>query len=107
MLPKEILGRYEFTENYYGGTGGSHKFWHIVFDLNTDTYVCAWGRIGSNEQKPNANGASRTITYTEKQAIAKIKDKTKKGYSKKQGSLETIGEQSIHFINIICGGDEE
>ena len=92
MIPKEYLGRYEFSDPSIN----SNKFWHIVFDMSTQTYICSYGRIGTRGHDP--------IIYDEKTAARKIREKIKKGYSKKEGYAETIGCQSIHFINSLCEG---
>jgi len=96
MVPTEMLGRYEFTENYIGDRSGSHKFWHIVLDMSTQTYICTWGRIGEHSPDP--------VTYDAKKAMTKIKEKIKKGYLKVKGYDETTGCQSIHFITKMCEG---
>ena len=95
MISKELLGRYQYTcyeEN-------SNKFWHIIFDMSAQTYICSYGRIGTRGHEP--------IYYTEQQARTKIKDKIKKGYMKITNKAydEIIGSQAIDYINRLCDGE--
>jgi len=92
MINKEYLGRYEFTD----WSVNSNKFWHIIYDLNTSTYLVTFGRKGTRGQNP-------LNSYNEKKAFSKIKEKIRKGYKKVGGYDEIIGRQSIDFIKKFCG----
>jgi len=94
MIPKEYLGRYQFTD----WSINSNKFWHIIYDMNKQTYLVTFGRNGTRGQNPLSS-------YDEKKAMSKIKEKIRKGYRKIEGYDETIGRQSIDFIKKFCGGE--
>lgn len=83
MSNYSMFGRYE----YRGGS--SKKFWHIVYDLSTETYTASWGRIGNSPQSK---------VYTRAQALKKIQEKLNKGYVKVKGYDETVGNHSVHYI---------
>ena len=82
-MSNTMFGRYEFKE------GGSRKFWHIVYDLTTQTCTASWGRIGNSPQHKQ---------YSKSEALKKIKEKISKGYIKVQGYEETVGNNSVHYI---------
>lgn len=84
MSNYSMFGRYE----YRGGS--KRKFWHIVYDLSTETYTASWGRIG----KPPKG----TTDYTREETLKKIQEKLKKGYVKVKGYDETVGNHSVHYI---------
>jgi predicted DNA-binding WGR domain protein len=92
MIESSMLGRYE----YYNSEINSDKFWHIVYDMNQATFVACWGR-----NRPGNRGA-QSKTYTEAEAIKKIREKMKKGYKKISGYDEIIGENAIDWIKRIC-----
>lgn len=77
------FGRYEYRD------GNSKKFWHIILDMTQQVCIASWGRIGNSPQSK---------TYTREEAAKKIREKIAKGYIKKQGYEEVIGNNSIHFI---------
>lgn len=87
MIDRQSLGRYE----YHNDSENSHKFYHIVYDRNQQTYIAAWGRVGTKGQYK---------AYTEAEALRKIREKIGKGYRKDQSGRyeETIGENSIDWI---------
>jgi len=94
MIPKNLLGRYEFTD----WSKNSNKFWHIIFNTSKNEYVVHYGRIGNK-------GVMHK--YNETQALKKIKDKIRKGYKKNTSGnyQEIVGTQSIDFIKNILGAD--
>jgi len=92
MIPRELLGRYHCIDP----SKNHRKFWHIVFDRSTQTYIATWGRIGNSSPAPKE--------YTEAQVRKKVREKIKKGYYKADGYTEVIGSQSIHFIKEFCSG---
>jgi predicted DNA-binding WGR domain protein len=78
-----MFGRYEFRGD------GSKKFWHIVFDMTSQTYTASWGRIGNSAQSKK---------YSRAEAMKKIQEKIKKGYIKVKGYEEVIGSTAINYI---------
>jgi predicted DNA-binding WGR domain protein len=92
MISNEILGRYEYRD------GKSNKYWWIIHDKTNDNFIAKWGRIGT------VNG---TKIYSLSEARKKISEKRAKGYQKKEGYKESIGENSVHFIKTFFADESE
>ena len=80
MLPKDMLGRYEYSD------GSSNKFWQILPDGH-GMYAATWGRIGTAGQGPKL--------YDEGEAYTKINEKISKGYSKVSGIEQTEAKMRV------------
>jgi predicted DNA-binding WGR domain protein len=92
MISNEILGRYEYCES------GSNKYWWIVHDKTNGNFIAKWGRIGT---------VHGTKIYSLSEAMKKISEKRAKGYTKKEGYKESIGENSVHFIKNFFAEESE
>jgi predicted DNA-binding WGR domain protein len=92
MISESDLGRYE----YHSNEENSHKFWWLIYDKTTRTYIAAWGRVGAKPQTKEYVGDSV--------AFKKVQEKLKKGYRRINNSkyATTQGSNAENFILSIC-----
>jgi len=88
MISESLLGRYE----YVNPSENSQKYWWLMYDIDTRQYVAFWGRIKGHETP------RETVYVGDDTAMKKIKEKIKKGYSRREGYKTVEGCNARHFI---------
>lgn len=86
MISEDLLGRYE----YHCNEENSHKYWWLIYDKSTRTYIAAYGRVRAKAQTTEYVGDAV--------AMKKVKEKIKKGYVKLEGYRTTEGSNAENFI---------